>query len=174
MHQGFEELHEATSVHDPGYPAKSARTYVDRASDWIERHQGTPFFMFLHVFDPHDPFEPRSPYDALWADPSKKAEHQKNLENVKKVIENPLLKQFGMPNRAELEKAGIDPGHFVDHDNNWYDGSIRGMDAEVARLLERLRRSASSSTRKLPSSPTTAKSSSSTAECSTAKASTES
>jgi arylsulfatase A-like enzyme len=139
MHQGFEELHEATSVHDPGYPAKSARTYVDRASDWIERHQGTPFFMFLHVFDPHDPFEPRSPYDALWADPSKKAEHQKNLENVKKVIENPLLKQFGMPNRAELEKAGIDPGHFVDHDNNWYDGSIRGMDAEVARLLERLR-----------------------------------
>jgi arylsulfatase A-like enzyme len=27
----------------------------------------------------------------------------------------------------------------VKHDRDWYDGSIRGMDAEIARLLERLR-----------------------------------
>ena len=139
LHQGFEELHESTSATDTGHPAKTARAYVDRASEWIEQHRDAPFFMFLHVFDPHDPFEPRSPYDALWADPANKAEHMKNLENVRKVIENPLMKRFGMPNRAELEKAGIDPEHYVAHDKNWYDGSIRGMDAEIARLLERLR-----------------------------------
>jgi hypothetical protein len=69
MHQGFEELYEASSVEDPAHVAKTAQEYVDRASDWIDRHQDAPFFMFLHVFDLHDPFEPRSPYDAVWADP---------------------------------------------------------------------------------------------------------
>jgi len=139
LHQGFEELHESTSANDGEYPAKTARTFVDRATAWIERHGDTPFFMFLHVFDPHDPFEPRPPYDALWADPEEKEQHEQNVEAVAKVIEDPLMRQFHMPNRAELEKAGIDPDEYVAYDKDWYDGSIRGMDAEVARLIERLR-----------------------------------
>ncbi|MCW5977654.1 MAG: sulfatase [Bryobacteraceae bacterium] len=139
LQQGFEELHESTSVHDPKYSAKTARAYVDRATNWIERHRDTPFFMFLHVLDPHDPFEPRPPYDGLWADRSKKEEHAKNLEKIRKVIENPLLQAFGMPTRAEIEKAGVDPVAYVNHDKNWYDGSIRSMDSEIGRLVERLR-----------------------------------
>lgn len=139
LHQGFDELHEATSFQDEQYSAKSAREYVDRASAWIERHRDTPFFMFLHVFDPHDPFRPRPPYDALWADPAKREHHEKQLEDVKKVIEDPLMKMFGMPSRVEMEKAGIDAHEFVEHDKDWYDGSIRGMDAEMGRLFGRLR-----------------------------------
>jgi arylsulfatase A-like enzyme len=139
LHQGYEELHEATSAQEPRYTAKTARTYVDRAAEWIERHGETPFFMFVHVFDPHDPFEPRPPYASLWADPAKKAQHEKNVERVTKVIEDPLMKQFHMPSRAEMEKAGLDPTEYVGYDKDWYDGSIRGMDAEVGRLIERLR-----------------------------------
>lgn len=139
LHQGYEELHEATSARDERYSAKTARTFVDRAAEWIERHDETPFFMFLHVFDPHDPFEPRPPYVSLWADPAKKEEHEKDVEKVTKVIEDPLMKQFKMPNRAEMEKAGLDADEYVRYEKDWYDGSIRGMDAEVGRLIERLR-----------------------------------
>jgi arylsulfatase A-like enzyme len=139
LQQGFEELHESTSADDPQYRAKTARIFVDRASEWIGRHRDTPFFMFLHVFDPHDPFEPRPPYDRVWADPSKKDKHVENLNKIRKVIENPLLRAFGMPTKAEIEKAGIDPNAFVSHDKDWYDGSIRGMDAEVGRLVGHLR-----------------------------------
>jgi arylsulfatase A-like enzyme len=139
LQQGFEELHESTSVEDPKYTAKTARAYVDRASAWLERHRDVPFFMLLHVFDPHDPFEPRPPYDVLWADPAKKEEHEKQLANIRKVIENPLLKMFGMPSRAEIEKAGVNPDEYVGFDKDWYDGSIRSMDSEVARLVEKLR-----------------------------------
>jgi arylsulfatase A-like enzyme len=139
LHQGYEELHEATSAQDPRYSAKTARTFVDRAAEWIEQHHDTPFFMFLHVFDPHDPFEPRPPYASLWADPAKKEEHEKDVENVAKVITDPLMKQFHMPNRAEMEKAGLDPAEYIAYEKAWYDGSIRGMDAEVGRLIERLR-----------------------------------
>jgi arylsulfatase A-like enzyme len=98
-----------------------------------------PFFAFVHLYDPHDPFEPRPPYNGLFADLEKKDQHEKDLEEVRKVIAEPLARIFGMPSREELERAGIDADHFVDFDKDWYDGSIRGMDAEIGRIFERLR-----------------------------------
>ena len=138
MHQGFEELHESSSV-DATPSSKTAREYVDRLSGWLGRHRDVPFFVFLHVFDPHDPFEPRDPYATIWADPAHKAEHEEQLEAVREHIENPILAQFGMPDRRALEAAEIDPENYVDYDQDWYDGSIRGMDVELGRLVERLR-----------------------------------
>jgi len=43
-----------------------------------------------------------------------------------------------MATRDELVKAGIDPEAFLRYSKDWYDGSIRAMDAELARLVERL------------------------------------
>jgi arylsulfatase A-like enzyme len=76
----------------------------------------------------------------LWADRSKKEEHVEQLDRVRKVIKEPLLRLFGMPTRDELTKAGLDPEAFVQHDRDWYDGSIRGMDTEIGRLMQALRR----------------------------------
>ncbi len=45
----------------------------------------------------------------------------------------------GMATREEMLKAGIDPPAYLAHERDWYDGSIRGLDAEMARLFERLR-----------------------------------
>jgi arylsulfatase A-like enzyme len=44
-----------------------------------------------------------------------------------------------MPSREELQKAKIDPDAYAEFDRAWYDGSIRAMDAEIGRLVERLR-----------------------------------
>ena len=137
LQQGFEELHESTSVDEAKYRGKTARTYVDRATAWIERHKDTPFFMYLHVFDPHSPFEPRSPYDALWADPAKKEDHDKLREKARKLMADPGRQ---LPFQEDLEKAGAKLDEFMQNDEDWYDGSIRGMDAEIGRFLERLRR----------------------------------
>jgi arylsulfatase A-like enzyme len=60
------------------------------------------------------------------------------MQAVKAKIQDPLLKQFGMPNRAELMAAGLDPELYVGRERDWYDGSIRAMDAEIGRLQERL------------------------------------
>jgi arylsulfatase len=141
LHQGFEELHEATSLQDQGgpYTSKSAREYVDRAAEWIEEHKDEPFFIYLHVFDPHSPYEPRRPYDALWADQSKRDEHIKQRETLRKVIADPFMRGRGMATRAEMVKGGIDPAAYIAYDRDWYDSSIRGLDAELARLFERLR-----------------------------------
>jgi arylsulfatase A-like enzyme len=141
LHQGFEELHELTSVADSAgpYTSKTAREYVDRASDWIERHRDEPFFIYLHVFDPHSPYEPRRPYDALWADQSKREEHIKQRESLRKVVKNQFMASRGMATREEMQQAGVDPAAYLAHDKDWYDSSIRGLDTELARLFERLR-----------------------------------
>ena len=137
MHQGFEELHEAGS-RTADNVTKSAREYVDRVLPWLDQHQDVPFFVFLHVFDPHSPFAPRPPYDSLWADPAKRADFEKDLDRLREFIDAGILRDQGMPSREDLVEAGVDPEQFIGQFHDWYDGSIRGMDAEIGRLLEGL------------------------------------
>ncbi len=148
VHQGVEVLHERASIDndDLGHSgAKTARTYVDRFLTWLDDHHDVPFFAFIHVFDPHDPFEPYPPYDLLWASPTGKEEHEARLEQVGESLGDDRRvgdgNRFGperFPNREELEAAGVDPDVYAKHQLDWYDGSIRGMDAEIARLMEGL------------------------------------
>ena len=137
LHQGFEELHEFGSAGGLG-SSKTARTYVDRLVPWLEQHRDVPFFVFLHLFDPHDPYEPAPPYDQLFFDPSVRPEHERQMEEVRAAIEHPLMKAFLMPTRVELERAKVDPDLFVKRQIDWYDGSIRGFDVELGRLVEKL------------------------------------
>jgi arylsulfatase A-like enzyme len=139
LHQGFEELHESASIDQPAnYRAKTARPYVDRAIEWIEHHPDTPFFMYLHVFDPHHQYEPRAPYASAFNDPALRDEHEKERETSRKFIHE-AMRGRGLPNPEELKKAGLDADKWVKYERDWYDGSILGMDAEVGRLIQRLR-----------------------------------
>ncbi len=86
--------------------------------------------------DPHSPFEPYAPYDRIWAKPGAKADHERETAQILPFIKSDAMKQRGLPSREELEAAGIDPDRFVERERDWYDGSIRGLDAELGRLLE--------------------------------------
>ncbi len=148
LHQGVEVLHERASIDNDrlGHSrAKTARTYVDRFLTWLDDHHDVPFYAFIHVFDPHDPFEPYPPYDLMWAAPTGKEEHEAFLEQVgdslgddRRVADGNRFGPERFPNREELEAAGVDPEKYISHQLDWYDGSIRGMDAEIARLMEGL------------------------------------
>ena len=148
LHQGVEVLHERASVDndDLGHSsAKTARTFVDRFLTWLDDHHDVPFYAFIHVFDPHSPFEPYPPYDLMWASPTGKEEHEARIEQVdetfgddKRIGDGNRVGPELLPNREELEASGIDPDVHAAHELDWYDGSIRGMDAEIARLMEGL------------------------------------
>jgi arylsulfatase A-like enzyme len=135
LHQGVEVLHERESIDDLGdYRSKTSRTYVDRLLPWLEDHQDQPFFVFLHVFDPHSPFRPMPPHDSRWLGHDAIALHEENLERVDDVV-----KVFHhLPSADQLVDASVDADTFVTAEKAWYDGSIRAMDYEIARLLERL------------------------------------
>ena len=136
LHQGVEVLHESASVRDAGI--KTARPFSDRLLLWLEEHREVPFFVFLHVMDPHSPFEPRPPYNNLWADPTMKEVYQREMDRAREFMPEGLMKLQGMPTRGEMEQADIDIEPYLAHEHDWYDGSIRGMDAEVGRLMEKL------------------------------------
>jgi arylsulfatase A-like enzyme len=140
LHQGFEELHESESTVGRAGPrgAKTAREYVDRLLEWLDGHPDVPVFVYLHVFDPHAPYEPNRPFDTLFADPKGREEYLRQLEVVKKVVPDAFMAQRGMATPEELAKGGIDAAAFIRYSKDWYDGSIRGMDTELARLVERL------------------------------------
>ncbi|MEQ8763479.1 MAG: sulfatase [Planctomycetota bacterium] len=139
LHQGIDVLHERNSIGDLEHSrSKTARTFVDRTLEWLEAHQKSPFYIFLHVFDPHDPFEPYSPYDETWSEPGAKKAHEKDVEIAKEHFEEIDGHETELPDEKYLIAAGLDPAVFVKREKDWYDESIRAMDAEVARLIERL------------------------------------
>ena len=140
LHQGVEVLHERASISDLGHSrAKTARTFVDRLGPWLEDHRDTPFFVFLHVFDPHDPFEPYRPYDTTWAQPGAADAHEERIDAIRDVLDEDDRGRAILPYDIDVEAANVDREAFIAHEKDWYDGSIRGMDAEVARLFEKLR-----------------------------------
>lgn len=140
LHQGFEELHEAASTEGRAGPkgSKTAREYVDRLLEWIDDHPDVPVFVYLHVFDPHSPYQPNRPWDTWFADPAGREPYERRQQTLKGSVRDAFLAQRGMATRDELVAAGIDPGEYVDFSKDWYDGSIRGMDHELSRLFERL------------------------------------
>jgi arylsulfatase A-like enzyme len=140
LHQGFEELHESESTAGRAGPrgSKTSREYVDRLTAWLEDHRDVPSFVYLHFFDPHSPYEPNKPYDTMWADPKGREDYLRWLEVLKKHVKDAFMAQRGMATPDELRAAGIDPAAYIRYSKDWYDGSIRGMDVEIARLVERL------------------------------------
>jgi arylsulfatase len=138
LHQGVEVLNEAGSLpkDDRG---KNARYFVDRLLPWLESHKDVPFFAMIHATDPHSDYEPNRPYDTLWAATDAKQKHKEWTEKVTPFIESSFMKDMGLPTRTELDKAKIDPEEFVKVELDWYDGSIRGADVELGRVLEKLK-----------------------------------
>lgn len=134
LHQGFEVVHEAASL-PPGRASKTSKPYVDRLLPWLEEKRDLPFFVLLHLYDPHYPYMPQEPYDSLWADPALTEQQQLQQQQVRAYIGDPLLRAVGMPSRSELQQAAVDPDAFVGQWRGWYDGSVRGMDEEIGRLL---------------------------------------
>ena len=41
---------------------------VHRAETWLSAHQTGPRFLWVHLYDPHDPYEPPAPYSRIYKD----------------------------------------------------------------------------------------------------------
>ena len=98
---------------------------VDSALSWLEAAPADrPWFLWVHLFDAHGPYEPPPPYDTMYYQGDPRDPSNKSMERVDHVA-------------AYLESSleGIT-------DLNWviaqYDGEISYADAQVGRLLDAL------------------------------------
>jgi len=140
LQQGVEVLHEAASIKLPEglSDSKTSRALSDRVLDWVEIHRDVPFFAVIHAFDPHSPYEPAAPYNDWWTEAGDRERHKADEEKVQPFIELPAMKQFIMPTAEEMAAAEVDTEEYLRREKGWYDGSIRGLDAEIGRLTDRL------------------------------------
>jgi arylsulfatase A-like enzyme/Flp pilus assembly protein TadD len=53
---------------------------------WLEKHKKSPFFLWLHLFDPHDPYEAPSPYAAQYSERPYDGEIAYTDENVGAIV----------------------------------------------------------------------------------------
>ena len=49
------------------YPERPAAETVDRAIVWLDASRKKPTFLWVHLYDPHDPYTPPKPYDTLYS-----------------------------------------------------------------------------------------------------------
>ncbi len=72
LDQGFDLYYEEGikgTAHGEGlwFDQRPADKTVDRALGWLKAEADHPFFLWVHLFDPHDPYDPPPPYKKTYA-----------------------------------------------------------------------------------------------------------
>ncbi|HIF40102.1 MAG TPA: hypothetical protein EYQ74_03270 [Planctomycetes bacterium] len=103
----------------------SAPETVDRALAWLGEHEGAqggqPFFLFVHLFDAHDPYHPPEPHYSLFGEGYEGPIDGHNVTNADSPV-------HGDMDPADLKRL-----------ISLYDGAIHFVDSELARLFDGLR-----------------------------------
>jgi arylsulfatase A-like enzyme len=103
---------------------RSTPEIVDRANAWLERHArdraSEPYFLFLHLFDVHDPYTAPPGFDRF-GDPGYAGTVDGAIAGDRYPCED------GLPPLADQQRLGA-----------LYDGGLAYVDAELARLFRRL------------------------------------
>src|SRR4029453_3033127 len=69
--QGFEIYRGAVSLESRASPPLQRRgdEIVTDASRWLDEVAGSPYFLWVHLYDAHRPYDPPEPFRSLYADP---------------------------------------------------------------------------------------------------------
>ena len=110
LEAGFDDWSEPAERH------ARAGEVVDPALAWLAAPAPAPFFLWVHLFDPHLPYEPPPPYDALFGPDETQAAYLAERRCVAGT------RRYATPRAHDL-----------------YDGELRYLDAELAKLLDALR-----------------------------------
>ncbi len=124
--RGFATFDDSAAAGSPSRPV--AEQVVDRALAWLsKRKSDKPFFMWLHIFDPHWDYAPPAPFDRKF-DPDYSGTMRGDYASLKPYIKAVAGYQTPPP----LAKRDLD--HLI----ALYDGEIAYVDNQLGRLFARL------------------------------------
>jgi arylsulfatase A-like enzyme/Tfp pilus assembly protein PilF len=69
LSQGFDVYDDQYLQHTPKETAKErkAEVVVASALEWLKRQKKEPWFLWIHLWDPHDPYDPPEPFKTQYA-----------------------------------------------------------------------------------------------------------
>ncbi len=124
--RGFDTFDESAALGSPQRPV--AGRIVNRALAWLtQRKSDKPFFMWLHIFDPHWDYAPPPPFDTKF-DPDYRGKMRGDYQSLRPFIKE--VAGYTKPPRL----AARDLKHVI----ALYDGEIAYVDHELGRLLAKL------------------------------------
>ncbi len=99
---------------------------TNKAVAWLET-QEEPWFLWVHLFDPHGPYEPPAPFDSAYA------------QGIQPSIASgtPVIEQYDVAPYLRSSLKGVTSVPWVVAQ---YDGEIAFADQQLGRLLELLER----------------------------------
>lgn len=146
--QGFDEYDDFVDVLDElkvtrahelqgAYPP--AETVVRRVLAWFDRNRDRPFFVWLHLMEPHCPYLPPAPYNRMFPRPATElTDLQLNeaLYHLVKLLHGAPQEAARFPTHQQL---GLSQGDFAAHLRALYRGQVRYADHELGHLFDGLR-----------------------------------
>lgn len=103
---------------------RRAEAVVDLALSHVDSRQDGPLFLFVHLYDPHAPYEAPAPFTDRFTDPAYDGPHRDPSHALRPLI-------------AQMEAGTADPAH-IRFINGRYLGEVAYMDHHVGRLLDGL------------------------------------
>ena len=109
LHQGF------SHVFDAGVLGKQPEGILgDTLFDWLQRHRDRNFFAYVHILDPHGPYESRAPFDKWY----------REVPSSAQPVERSYLDPESVKTPTAQGRRAL------------YDGEIRHVDSLLGGLLE--------------------------------------
>ncbi len=99
----------------PENRGRKGKLTTDAVLEWLADPPAKPFYLWVHYFDPHSPYDPPEPFRSVFSTDDELLDY---------------LWDRGV--REERSDEILDV-------NNLYDGEVRSVDHEVGRLLDRLK-----------------------------------
>ena len=114
---------------------KKADVITREAMEWLNEHKNKKFFLWIHYFDPHQPYQPPP---LIKKEMTREIIPRTILPVIKKNPSDPdIFGAFG----GISEKAIIDGRRDREYYISLYDGEIKFVDREVGRLIQFLEES---------------------------------
>jgi len=106
-------------------------TISDRGLSWIDGHRDGPFFLFLHYWDPHTPYDPPDHMKRLYYEDDEKDPANTSLHEHRTQVTYPMFYKFWY----EQYLQGVTDADYI---TALYDAEITFVDGKMRDLLHEL------------------------------------
>jgi arylsulfatase A-like enzyme/Flp pilus assembly protein TadD len=97
---------------------RRAEDVADRAMGWLSHHQQTPFFLWLHFYDAHEPYDPPEPFKAHFASQPYDGEIAYTDSVLGGLLE--VLQRHGLFQNTVIAIAADHGEAFGEHGERWH------------------------------------------------------
>ena len=123
------------------YPEQRGDVVTDRALE-VTRNVQSPFFLYVHYMDPHQPYDPPPPYRDMFVKDGALPEPDRELINTyRDYCLDKVLNDVGLRSQRLLPELSERGRAFI---RSLYDGEVRFTDELLDRLIRSLRERAPS------------------------------